>query len=73
MNTFSTTLNNIEVMELLESGNVDLKLKKLQVIGENGAEVAISGQKITVKISDDSKNKIDNALSKDDAESVMQK
>ncbi|WP_249961243.1 YadA-like family protein [Histophilus somni] len=59
---FSKTLT-LSTNGTADSGSVNLKNGKLHVTGSDGVGVDISGSKITVKLDDTTKDKINNALS----------
>ncbi|WP_249963457.1 YadA-like family protein [Histophilus somni] len=62
LQNFSQTLT-LSTDGTADSGSVNLKTGKLHVTGSDGVGVDISGSKITVKLDDTTKGKIDNALS----------
>ncbi|QQF90268.1 hypothetical protein JFL57_05795 [Histophilus somni] len=66
MNNFSSTLR-LSTDGNADSGSVNLKTGKLQVTGNNPISVDIANSKITVSMTKEYKDKIDNALSKTDA------
>ncbi|THA20735.1 hypothetical protein E5361_09575, partial [Histophilus somni] len=66
MNNFSSTLR-LSTDGNADSGSVNLKTGKLQVTGDNPISVDIANSKITVSMTKEYKDKIDNALSKTDA------
>uniref|UniRef100_Q0I2H0 Autotransporter adhesin n=1 Tax=Histophilus somni (strain 129Pt) TaxID=205914 RepID=Q0I2H0_HISS1 len=67
LQNFSQTLT-LSTDGTADSGSVNLKNGKLHVTGSDGVGVDISGSKITVKLDDTTKGKINNALSGSDAD-----
>ncbi|MGC7559062.1 ESPR-type extended signal peptide-containing protein [Pasteurella sp. 22655_41Tandhals] len=65
-----TTLENKQLTFTTQNnGSLSKKLgESVAIEGENGIETAVTDSKIKVKLTADTKNKIDNALSKEEAE-----